>query len=82
MVQPKLRNSEYLKLQDTSSLLVTGISTLAVGPEEAHRGSHGHPLLSWTTEGPLKVGAQPLGPPQTAPMEAQHCWKGALSKTL
>lgn len=61
MVQPKLRNSEYLKLQDTSSLLVTGISTLAVGPEEAHRGSHSHPLLSWTTEGPLKVGAQHPG---------------------
>ena len=46
MIQPKLRNSECLTLQDTSSPQVTEISTLAVGPEEAHRGSHSHPLIS------------------------------------
>lgn len=72
MVQPKPRNSECLKLQDTSAPLVPESPTLAVGPGEAHRGSHSHPLLPWTTGGLLKVGHSTQRPPQTAPLEAQH----------
>lgn len=45
IVQPKLRNSVYLKLQGMSSLLATEISALALGLVQKSRPFF---VLSWT----------------------------------